>query len=527
VINNFAFNYSPPSITSINPVAGFGTFQLTITGSGFGPTAASPLKIILKFLSDNEETACLNPTWQSTNGILCTVPIIKVGNYSVLVDVGGQRSIQLVTLGILAVPPPIANDIEVIGKQTTTISEKLLILITLTVSRSLTPFNSFVRTLPKSGTLYQLTATNTKGSVIQNPGDPVLGSRLYYEANDYFSGIDQFTYYVNDGSDSNDAKVNILISFTNQAPFFINPKYPLPLNEDATTYNIDLLSLISDKDEFSNFTMMFKSIPSRGKWKLNGKEELFNKNSTLLRTDQPSLLQLELDGSGGSTPYFSFSVVVYDSYGLESTNELEITGLITCSAANALNTWGTGPICVACPVGAVSYSPLTLDMVSPTINFSSPTGEFPITNDFGYYAVETSINNQTTVIFIRCVPPEACPARQFKSSAQTCATGYSGSRCGVCAQRYYSYGSVCNKCPDLNFSPVALGGIALAVLIIVMYLAYKMSKMDVGFIGVVYTYFQVNDYITLGSFSILQIKFIMATHCNELSGIFVYFQSKH
>lgn len=108
--------------------------------------------------------------------------------------------------------------------------------------------------------------------------------------------------------------------------------------------------------------------------------------------------------------------------------------------------------------------------------------------------METALQNETTVIFIKCVPPEACPARQYKSGIQECAEGYSGTRCGTCQQSYYSYGNLCNKCPDLNFSPVLVGIAAFFVLVIVMYLAYKMSKMDVGFIGVVYTYFQVTLY---------------------------------
>jgi hypothetical protein len=142
-------------------------------------------------------------------------------------------------------------------------------------------------------------------------------------------------------------------------------------------------------------------------------------------------------------------------------------------------------------------------MVSKALTSSSPTGEFAITNDYGYYAVETTLNNQTTIIFIKCVPPSACPARQYNFGVQTCAEGYSGTRCGTCQQSYYSYGSLCNKCPELNLSPIILGLITFAVLVIVMYLAYKMSKMDVCFIGVVYTYFQVIVRLIEGTVCIL------------------------
>lgn len=142
-------------------------------------------------------------------------------------------------------------------------------------------------------------------------------------------------------------------------------------------------------------------------------------------------------------------------------------------------------------------------MVKTLNNLSSPTGAFPITNDYGYYAVKTTLNGEDTVIFIECAPPAACPAQQFKLSSQECAIGYNGTRCGTCAQGYYTYSNVCEKCPNLDFPPAALAGLAFVVLIVVLYITYKMSKMDLGFIGVVYTYFQVNQDLIAGFISIL------------------------
>ena len=236
---------------------------------------------------------------------------------------------------------------------------------------------------------------------------------------------------------------------------------------------MELSSLIFDSDEYSNFTFEFSTKPIKGRWTFNGLKTSFA--PLLLRVGQPNVLQLELDGSGSQKPYFDFTGVLYDSYGLGATNSLQVTGDVSCNAETVMNTWGTGPICTGCPVGAIC----------------SPTGDFPITNQYGYYGILTQTSNETSVTFLECIPQEACPVSLYKFGVQTCAPGYNGSRCGICQVKYYSYNSLCNKCPDLDLSPWLLVFLAFVVLVIVLYVAYKLSKMDLGFIGVVYTYFQV------------------------------------
>ena len=128
--------------------------------------------------------------------------------------------------------------------------------------------------------------------------------------------------------------------------------FVLALNESSTTYSLDLLALIFDPDEYSNYTLDFKSLPKRGNWKFNG-NETFIENPTVLQVGKSNILRVKLDQKGGINPYFKFSASTNDSYGLVSSNSIEISGFITCNFTNALNTWGTGPVCVPCPVGAV------------------------------------------------------------------------------------------------------------------------------------------------------------------------------
>lgn len=262
--------------------------------------------------------------------------------------VGGQTSVQTAVLEVLPAPPPVAHDVKTFGIQAPV---QKSILIALNATSSLNLLNFYVATMPSNGTLFQLSA-GAVGSQIQQGGTPLVSSSLFYLPNQYFSGNDHFTYYVNDGSGSNNAGVNISISFTNQAPSFTRTTYILAMNESSNSYDLKLLPLIFDPDEYSNFTIQFLSLPNRGNWRFNG-QETFQKNSTLLQVGKSNLLQLSLDNNGGFNPYFMFSAVLYDSFGLMSSNVIEISGFITCNSTNALNTWGTGPICVSCPTGAV------------------------------------------------------------------------------------------------------------------------------------------------------------------------------
>jgi hypothetical protein len=458
-------------LDSVFPATAFPYAEISIVGSEFG-SFSTPI-IINLISSSSVSTNCASPRWISRNGVGCTIPTPFLGGtYNVTVEVGGQIAVRLGRIFIIPTPPPITYNLTVFGIQKT-IQDPILIKLNTTVfSPSVV---HFVARLPNNGTLY-LTSSNldSVGASILDNNSPLVGNSVYYTPNRFFSGEDYFLFYAVGESSSAISRVNISIQFTNQPPSFPSPKFLLPLNETFTRYSIDLASLIFDFDEFSNFTFVFNKKPSKGKWSFNG-ENIMEFKDILLRLDRPNLLQLELDNTGTQKPYFSFNAKVIDSYGLGSTNELQVSGDVTCDQKKVLNTWGTGPICTFCPLGAIC----------------SPTGDFPITNQFGFYGFFITEGNETSASFLECIPPEACPVSQFKFGSQSCSPGYNGSRCGTCEKRYYSYNNLCNKCPDLNLSPILLVFLAFIVLSIVLYIAYKLSKMDLGFIGVVYTYFQV------------------------------------
>ena len=70
----------------------------------------------------------------------------------------------------------------------------------------------------------------------------------------------------------------------------------------------------------------------------------------------------------------------------------------------------------------------------------------------------------------------------------------------------------------MNLHPALLGLIAFFSIAVVIYVAYSMSKMDVGFIGVVYTYFQVIPITNhLGVGSVLQSEDFLASSRDFIS----------
>ena len=327
-----------------------------MNGLEFG-TIESLIKIDLRPTTSSILTACNNPTWQPSTTLYCTVPILATGKYIVLVTVDAQTSSQNILFEVVPAPPPIAHNVVALGIQGTV---QKSILIALNATSYLASPNFYIENMPRNGTLFQF-SEGAMGTQIQQGGPPLVSSSLFYIPNQYFSGKDHFTYCVNVGTKSNTANVNVSISFTNQAPWFIRDAFVLALNESSTTYSLDLLALIFDPDEYSNCTIQFKSLPKRGNWTFNG-NEAFIENPTLLQLGKTNILEVNLDQKGGINPYFKFSASSNDSYGLVSSNSIEISGFITCNSTNALNTWGTGPVCVSCPVGAV-FTLIYPDMV--------------------------------------------------------------------------------------------------------------------------------------------------------------------
>jgi hypothetical protein len=162
---------------------------------------------------------------------------------------------------------------------------------------------------------------------------------------------------------------------------------------------------------------------------------------------------------------------------------------VKCDVGLYNNIWSDGfGICRACPEGAQCW----------------PNGDYYPVNLAGYYPVDL-------FVYMPCIPVEACPAgKQAISSSNLtleayssaflnanssqmqfpCADGYTSVRCGQCARGYYRKGSSCAACPNYNLTPALIALIIFVVLVLLLVAVNLLRKIDIGFIGILFSYWQ-------------------------------------
>ncbi|KAI9140024.1 hypothetical protein BKA69DRAFT_592062 [Paraphysoderma sedebokerense] len=146
--------------------------------------------------------------------------------------------------------------------------------------------------------------------------------------------------------------------------------------------------------------------------------------------------------TGGAYPYGNFTVFAKDKNGGIS-NHCTFSFRFSCPPAKYNNIYsnGTGPICAACLDGADC----------------SQDGSIPPRPRYGYW--QSSIST-----FLPCFPAEACTGGENR-----CATGYSGDRCGSCANKYYRLNNACNPCPDDRTTRIVVIVICLLIGTLMMF----------------------------------------------------------
>ena len=381
------------------------------------------------------------------------------------------KSINIAEVGSICVGPS-AYPVLITGKEN---QDK--ILVTLEVStKSSSPVTYYISTLPLRGDLYQYLDGGVLGAAITSALTPLITSNnVYYIPRLNFFGNDSFSFYGQDVIKTNIAQVSLNITFINQAPSFSQTSVKFDINEFNTSYVIDLSNLISDPDEYVSFELLFDIFPTRGIWTYNDIKTPNGTDGTRtiffpFSNGKPFVpLKFLVDGGQASTPYFNARVRIRDSFGLVSTNSLDITAIVSCSATTDLNIWSSGAVCLYCPFGAKC----------------SPTGLENITNAYGYFRVDANT-------YIPCFPEAACPSGgyEYSTGATGCDPAYTGIRCGECSDSHYRYGTSCLVCPKNQFPTWALGLIGFIILCVVLVIANQLRKMDVAFISIVTTYFQ-------------------------------------
>ena len=310
---------------------------------------------------------------------------------------------------------------------------------------------------------------------IDTPDTLLDGDALFYQPDQYFHGLDQFTFYAVDRSPSPHVLANISVEAVPQYPVLKNELYELSISLRKSTYSIDLQEIVFDPDEDLYFDLQIVQGPKHGRWFIvePGQAPLpvdWSLASVRLGVSPPQILELHLDNEPATQPYFEMVLSVADSTGLPAREKLALTGTVKCEPETVVNVWMNGPICVPCPKGAEC----------------SLTGLSNITNAFGYYPVV----RENELLFIACVPPEACARASFQNGQMICGRGYTGTRCGSCASRYYAYGQQCVPCPRIDLQPWQVWSLALLAALVLLYLAYWLSKLDMAFLGILSTYLQ-------------------------------------
>lgn len=349
------------------------------------------------------------------------------------IQCGSGKYINTASSGKLCVGPHAFNS-SVSGNE-----NQDFILVTLSATTlSSNTLIYYISSLPSNGTLYQY-ILGSLGSQISTILTPLISvNQLFYKPNTNHYGDDLFQFYAKDVIETNAATVKIFINFVNQAPLFTVESYLFTISELTTWLSVDLFPLISDPDEFSNYTITYLSVPNRGIWyDMDGiptgvfptKTYSFAANRIMtqmvLNFTIPSLNLNEIF----NTAYFEFQIKVSDSYGLPSLKPLTIKAVVVCSPLTSLNIWSGGAICKTCPIGAIC----------------SATGNFSLTNQYGYFPLDSGA-------FIPCFPIEACPAEAYTLGVMHCGGGYGGSRCGECITNFYRYSNICKACPKNTIS---------------------------------------------------------------------------
>ena len=462
----YAVSYRAPVITGVTPFRflGYDT-RLTILGNQFGSTA-STVQVWFNDFSGGR-IAGVNPTWVSSNSITVSRnPAMTARLYYVSVVVGGQESLEttITFSNLFSNTPPVAYSLNVIT------SEDSPVLLALNATDAdEQPLTYSIVTLPKFGALKQYTTgISAIGADIGLNGivtDTLY--RLFYVPRQYYNGQDSFRYSVSDTYNTTLASVSIVVTSVNNAPSFKTSSATLIVSssKDAQLLVLDII----DVDETKEFTLyaVDGKAPRRGKWSLANSQQQIDFKGTKLPFATQYQLAFTHDGFGGGFPFTSMTLEIKDSENAVSSNQMEVVVTVQCEPGFVNNVWGSGDLCKKCPDGGIC----------------SNTGSFMPINALGYFP----LSNGT---FIACTPADACPEGLAQNGTLACAAGYSGLRCGLCQPEYYRFGVACAKCPENKISLPIMVVIGLAALTVILVIANILRKIDLGFIGILITYFQ-------------------------------------
>lgn len=486
-------SFLPPEVNQIYPTRfnGEEDMILDIYGKNFGANADDSVKVLFNDVINGTVFEAKNVIRINSTFIQAKRnELMSPFNYSISVVVAEQESVQknVTFLNNDFNTNPVADDVE------SNLDQGASVVVSLSGSDvdAKDSLSFQIITLPVYGDLYRYDGQDTGEKIENLPAKlPGSSSSVLYINNDPNSGeSDSFLYRVEDsrGGVSEDVTATIKIRKINRPPEFSQTLIQVNVGVmEEGSFSIP----IADFDKNSTLYVRATKPPSRGIWSRTGHQEEVDFQNIVLKPEELLELNFRHDGKGGGNPFDYIEFNAQDEGGLESTNRLIVTFNVTCPAASpgspekfnfiwmdrskcqiACNENDSDcevcPICKACPEGAQCYR-----------NGSVPT------NQPGYYMLGG-------FTFLPCSPKSACPGGLSRNGtvAFQCSDGYSGSRCGECANGYYRLANICAKCATTKLNAAIIVPVVLGILLLLIGLMFLIRKFDLGFFGIMVTFVQ-------------------------------------
>ncbi|KAI9137305.1 hypothetical protein BKA69DRAFT_928817 [Paraphysoderma sedebokerense] len=240
------------------------------------------------------------------------------------------------------------------------------------------------------------------------------------------------------------------------SPYIVLPQENLNYPYTVTEFQISAYD-IDDTD----LSFYVSSLPIRGVLMDVSTANPISVNTAFNNTN----LSFNSSGTAGGNPYGNFTIYAKDPHGGESARcTFQFT--VNCPPGLVNNVLrNVGPICVACPSGAVC----------------SQDGITPARARPGYWLSDDKVT------FLPCSPKEACPG----TAENSCSPGYKGIRCGQCDRNYYKLANLCQKCPT-NASTklfIVAGILVVAGILLLLFVRYSKGPI-LGLFGILVNFLQ-------------------------------------
>ncbi|WPP50133.1 tandem-95 repeat protein [Catalinimonas niigatensis] len=349
---DFATNILPGPVTATDEQA---------QALAFAATAADPSLFDGQPAISNEGTLTFTPADDNSGNTSVEVTLTDNINQP-----ANQRSSRTTTFNIEVIEQPNAVPEAISDSEET--NEDVAVEITLQGSDDdLGDVLTYtIESLPNNGAL------SVNGNPIISAPTQIVGNTVTYTPDANYNGTDNFTFSVSDGTDSDNATIELTVNPVNDAPVFTlqNNSLTVPFNTTTLQTIDDFATVIDDGDPELNQTLEFGLTPDVGNTLTFSQEPSIDEEGTLS-------FQLADNASGTA----GFTIVLEDKGAQGGSNVYQsapqgftITVEAPVVESPTTITLNPGSPTVAENQGSVTVGTLTANGTAP-ISFSLPNGQ--------------------------------------------------------------------------------------------------------------------------------------------------------